>query len=203
MLTKLIVITLIALLHAQTCIGQSGTPVEWWVALKVPPKIGKSGFGYYDSTMKSGRFVYHDVKIDIGTTALTRTIEHLNGQALEQVAWNDEKPTGETSSSSAHAKGFMAFSTASAKGVFLSHSIPKYPAYVSSKINQTIGASQNVYGQSLLCMSLTLRELDYIASNLLITWPFVYESSVTKTATTQSLYKLSKSNFPQSSNKFE
>jgi hypothetical protein len=97
----------------------------------------------------------------------------------------------------------MAFSTASAKGVFLSHSIPKYPAYVSSKINQTIGASQNIYGQSLLCMSLTLRELDYIASHLLITWPFVYESSVTNTATTQSLYKLSKSNFPQSSNKFE
>ncbi len=65
---------LIAIINAQTCLGQLGTAVEWWLALKVPPKIGKSGFGYYDSTMKTGKFIYYDVKIDIGVTALTRTI---------------------------------------------------------------------------------------------------------------------------------
>lgn len=66
---------LLALGLSQVCIGQSGSAVEWWVALKVPPKIGKSGFGYYDSTMKTGKFVYHDAKIDVGSTALTRTID--------------------------------------------------------------------------------------------------------------------------------
>ena len=56
--------------------------MEWWVALKVPPKIGKTGFGYYDSTMKGAKFVYYDKKIDIGSTALTRTIDEINAQNL-------------------------------------------------------------------------------------------------------------------------
>lgn len=194
---------LLAIVLGQTCIGQSGVSVEWWVALKVPPKIGKTGFGYYDSTMRTGKFVYHDVKIDVGSTALTRTIDEINKQSLETVAWNDEKPTGETSSSSAHSKGFMAISIPASKGVFVSHSIPKYPAFANGKINPTIAAAENVYGQDLVCMSLTLRELDYIASHLIITWPFVYEARVTNTTTTQSLFKLAKSNFPTSANKFE
>jgi hypothetical protein len=94
-MSKLILLTLLlAVTLSQTCIGQSGSPVEWWVALKVPPKIGKTGFGYYDSTMRTGKFVYHDAKIDVGVTALTKTIEALNSQNYEQVAWNDEKPSG-------------------------------------------------------------------------------------------------------------
>ncbi len=43
--------------------------------MKVPPKIGRTGFGYYDSTMKGGKFIYSDKKIDIGATALTKTID--------------------------------------------------------------------------------------------------------------------------------
>lgn len=38
---------------------------------------------------------------------------------------------------------------------------------------------------------------------MLITWPFVYEGSATNTTNTQSLFKLAKSNFPQSANHFE
>jgi hypothetical protein len=134
--------------------------------------------------MKTGKFVYYDVKIDVGTTSLTRTIELINSQNLEHVAWNDEKPSGETSSSSAHAKGFISYSLANSRGMFISHSIPKYPAYVNSKVVPTIAAAENVYGQDIVCMTLTLRELDYIASHLLITWPFVYEGRVTNTTNT-------------------
>ena len=55
----LIIILLIACGQGQTCIGQSGQPVAWWVVLKVPPKTGHSGYGYYDSTMKTGTFLYY------------------------------------------------------------------------------------------------------------------------------------------------
>lgn len=51
----------------------------------------------------------------------------------------------------------MAFSAANLKGVFVSHSIPKYPAYVNGKIVPTIAPGENVYGQDIVCMSLTLR----------------------------------------------
>ncbi len=37
----------------------------------------------------------------------------------------------------------------------------------------------------------------------MITWPFVYESYITNTTNTINLYRLSKSNFAQSANKFQ
>lgn len=74
--------TLILIGMGQTCIGQGGDEVEWWVVLKVPPNIGKTGFGYYDSTIKTGKFIYYDIKIDIGITALTQTIQYINNLNL-------------------------------------------------------------------------------------------------------------------------
>lgn len=62
--------------------------------MKVPPKIGKIGYGYYDSTMKSGKFIYVDAKIDAAGSLHYKTIEQINTQKLEHVAWNDEKPSG-------------------------------------------------------------------------------------------------------------
>ena len=82
-------LALSCLAFAQTCLKATGEPVQWWVILKVPPKIGKLGYGYYDSTMKTGKFVYYDAKVDLGTTAHTRTIEQINSQNLQRVAWND------------------------------------------------------------------------------------------------------------------
>jgi len=141
----------------QTCVKATGEAVQWWVIFKVPPKIGKTGYGYYDSTMKTGKFIYSDAKVDLGTTPLTKTFDQINSQNLQHVAWNDEKPSGETSSSSAHAKGLIAYSLSTSKGFFLDHSIPKYPEFANGKVNPVIGASQNVYGQHLACFSLTLK----------------------------------------------
>jgi hypothetical protein len=79
---------------SQTCLKSTGEPIEWWIILKVPPKIGKSGYAYYDSTMKTGKFIYHDVKVDLGNTPLTRTLNLINSNNLDHLAWNDEKPSG-------------------------------------------------------------------------------------------------------------
>lgn len=62
-----ITIILLSLLHAlksQGCLNYQGLPVDWWAALKVPPKIGKSGFGYYDSTYIRSEFNYIPSHID-------------------------------------------------------------------------------------------------------------------------------------------
>ncbi len=40
--------------ESQYCLNAAGEPVSWWVILKVPPMINNSGYGYYDSNMKSG-----------------------------------------------------------------------------------------------------------------------------------------------------
>lgn len=93
---------------------------------------------------------------------------------MEHVAWNDEKPEGQTSSAKAHSKGLIAYDIKNTNGFYLVHSIPKYPNFYSNLVDVTIGDSQNIYGQHLGCFTLALRYLDKIALNFLITQPFVY-----------------------------
>jgi len=190
-------------LNGQTCLKSTGEGVEWWVILKVPPKIGKVGYGYYDSKMRTGKFIYYDSKVDAGATALTKTLELINNNNLEHVAWNDEKPSGETSSTYAHSKGLIAYSLQAAKGFLISHSIPKYPMFSGGKVNPVIAASENVYGQDIACFSMNVKELDDLVNRLLITWPFVYEAKISNTAATTNLYKLGQSSFTSSSSLFD
>jgi len=41
-------------IFSQYCLNSAGEPVSWWIILKVPPMIGNSGYGYYDSNTKTG-----------------------------------------------------------------------------------------------------------------------------------------------------
>ena len=82
MIFLLITIFLAIHVKSQTCIGQSGQPVAWWVTLKVPPKTGHSGYGYYDSTMKTATFLYYSNDIDKGNTPLTLTFTEINNLNL-------------------------------------------------------------------------------------------------------------------------
>jgi len=72
----------IVLTNSQGCLNHVGSPVDWWVILKVPPKIGKSGFGYYDSTYKSGVFSYIPDHVDEGASGLTMTLHQINSLSL-------------------------------------------------------------------------------------------------------------------------
>ena len=94
----------------QTCLDLNGSTVDWWAVLKVPPKIGSSGFGYIDSKSQNTDFKYYPNHIDEGKTALTFTLNQINSKQLETVSWNDEKPTGQVSTTSAHSKGLISFS---------------------------------------------------------------------------------------------
>jgi len=59
MLRQLIAIALIILAACQSCLSPNGTPVHWWIVLKVPPKIGIEAYGYYDSIMHTSQFTLH------------------------------------------------------------------------------------------------------------------------------------------------
>lgn len=87
MLLVIAIFAIIVLSNAQNCLKSNGEPVAWWVIMKIPPKIGNIGFGYYDSTMKTSKFAYYDVMVDVGSTPLTKTEEQINSQNLQYVAW--------------------------------------------------------------------------------------------------------------------
>ena len=73
---------------SQGCLDVNGMPVSWWAILKVPPKIGKSGFGYFDSNSQGYGFKYIAEHVD-EKSALTQTLFQINTVPLYSVAWND------------------------------------------------------------------------------------------------------------------
>ena len=93
MISQWLIVILLCLSMAKvegmSCLNGAGEPVHWWIALKVPPKIGKSGYGYYDSALKTNTFLYLDSKIDEGNTPLTKTLASINADPVEHIAWND------------------------------------------------------------------------------------------------------------------
>lgn len=54
-----LLLSLLTLTLNQSCLNPIGQPVPWWVIIKVPPKTGHSGYGYYDEHMKTGQFIYN------------------------------------------------------------------------------------------------------------------------------------------------
>lgn len=57
---------------------------------------------------------------------------------MQSIAWNDQWPTGEQSSSKAHSKGVIAFDDKYQNGFYVGHSIPKYPMFYGFGVNHII-----------------------------------------------------------------
>jgi hypothetical protein len=54
----------------------------------------------------------------------------------------------------------------------------------------SINSAENIYGQHIMCLSLTLSMIDSIALKLMIIKPNKYHSTITSTASTTNLYNL-------------
>jgi deoxyribonuclease-2 len=77
-----------------------------------------------------------------------------------------------------HAKGVLIFNEVSA--VWIVHSIPHYPPKPSEK-QYYIKPGQCVYGQSMLCMSFSIDQLETIGNQLLYSYPQVYDFHIPET----------------------
>ena len=88
-----------------------------------------------------------------------------------------------------HTKGVIIFDETSV--VWLVHSIPHYPPKPSAKA-YAINPSQCVYGQSMVCLSMSVDQLEKISQQLLYTFPQVYDYYIP-----QSLQKVNDNAFKQ------
>ena len=61
--------------------------------------------------------------------------------------------------------------------IWIVHSIPHFPPKASTQ-QYSINPSQCIYGQSMLCMSLSLDMLEQIGEQLLYNYPQVYDSYI-------------------------
>jgi deoxyribonuclease-2 len=95
--------------------------------------------------------------------------------------YNDQEPGGNSSSSYAHAKGILGWT--SSGGFWLIHSMPLFPNPPASG-NFSIPDSARIYGQSFLCVSVDAANLNIIASQLQYAKPQIYASHLPATTAT-------------------
>lgn len=142
---------------AISCLDERGKPVDSWVALKAA-----NSWSYY--YMSGTTWVKSAFGLSQGTQGMVmRTSQQAYGSGVMTGIYNDEvSGGGSVSSSHAHAKGILA--TDGKAAFWIVHSMPKWPATKSGP-----GPfDSNRYAQSLMCISVSAKTADTIASNLMV-----------------------------------
>lgn len=170
--------------------------------INTPKAILQAEYIYFDSSFTSSNFQTYTDQPGASNTALGRTMVQINDLNLQSIAWNDEKPNGSTSSSSAHSKTVIAQNPSSNLGFIIDHSLPSYPSFTKNLVNFAIGDSQRIYGQHVFCMSLTTTQIEEISINIRTIKPYVYQSNVPSVTNSPNLYALGSSVASLSSSNF-
>ena len=164
-----------------SCLDESGTPVDSWVALKQP---SGTYYYYYDSAKQEFHLSSYSMN-DTENGALTWTTQQLwSGQATTYAIFNDEEP-GETNYSYTygHTKGYFALADDDS-GFYVTHSVPLYPVGPgSSSTYLGLGSNAWMYAQNALCLSVNGATLDALAYKFHLNRPLVYDSRISATAT--------------------
>jgi deoxyribonuclease-2 len=141
-------------------------------------KYIKQGSAYTFITNGNQQWSFSDLSLNSTDSLAGRTLAPLYettiGQAnLGYILYNDQ--ADKVTIIKGHTKGVILFNENSA--VWLVHSIPHYPPKPSTKMYM-INPSQCVYGQSMLCMSVGIDQLELIGQQLLFNDPQVYDSNI-------------------------
>ena len=133
---------------------------------------------------------------DTTVGALAHTSNQMWSSKLEFIAFNDSPPSNTTepepdsedtveadpNASTGHTKGFIAWSTTLGTGFWLTHSAPQFPLTPEQASSfQGLGDNAYTYGQHLLCVSMTMDELNVLAGQLIQNQPDVYSTFVSTT----------------------
>jgi len=187
----LLFIVTITLVSAKlSCLNRDGNALPWFTKIKFPGSLTKTNPRYAYLDQKSG-FNFEIIQgtlSDGQTQPLTRTIRAINEVPAANknlLVFNDEIPLkwmnnhNLQASSDAHAKGIIAFDSASQTGVYIMHSIPSFP-YLDRNtgiMNTSIPNSGLQYGQHIYCISLDKEILGHLLNNIPLQKPCTYFAS--------------------------
>jgi deoxyribonuclease-2 len=178
---------------ALSCTDSSGAPADFWFGLKsggctnassplcsyfasYPPALpGALGTLAFTASLAGG------AASALGATLSALAAARLANATLAVVHWNDDPPArflplpSTPGSFNAHAKGVLAADAAG--GVWLTHSWPHFPDSLAFAPAWGIGEASTIYGQSFLCVSLPLPQVERLAAALLRMEPRVYDAA--------------------------
>jgi len=163
------------------CKNERGESVDWFIVYKLPelPSSSKSmekeGLAHvYMDESTQGQWRQSSVSFDSENHAVGHTLAQLYNRGKDDfyVMYNDEMPSGKTSSTKGHAKGVAMFDQSS--GFWLLHSVPKFPPAKS----YSFPTGGQKFGQMLLCVSFPYESLKDIGDQLNLYEPNIYASSL-------------------------
>lgn len=198
-----------------TALDESGKPVDWWFIYKVPQLGAGAGtdaatgyeYVYYDATIDGNKdprkknIAKSPYLLNGGKGALNLTLDSVFKNfkkpppTVGWILYNDEMPGDvglKDDGSRGHTKGVIAFDTASKTAYWLLHSWPKFadPGALKDPTPK--------YGQTYLCLSLTIDTAREIAGQMIIHQePQVYIPHVDKLDKKDPLYLLAQGPGPK------
>ena len=153
-----------------SCLNEDGDAVDYWYVMKGPNGADSWILEDGASSFKAGE------AMTSSKNAVVRTLAQVYGSLPSSHAYtmyNDETDEGKKSETRGHSKGVVLFDEA--QGFWLIHSLPRYPARVSSGY---AGLPDDTWGQSFVCVTLASSKLDDVGEQLMLHWPQHYDSSI-------------------------
>ena len=166
-----------------SCLDESGKPVDWSIAYKLPHKIPnpvQEGFGYLYMDANTGGFITSKFSAADKSSSMGATLQQVYGNAKQQagslayVFYNDENPDGKEFFDYGHSKGALAFNTEG--GFWLVHSVPKYPNRVEDGYGYPHSGAY--YGQMFFCVNFNSSAFDTIGNQLRFNGPHIHDANL-------------------------
>ncbi|XP_062560248.1 plancitoxin-1 [Armigeres subalbatus] len=163
------------------CRDEDNNLVDWYYLYKLPEaaadhpsKNATSGLHYaFITSQSSTGWQISEKNINQSESIPGRTLEPLflgESNELLKILYNDEPPKGETDGTRGHTKGVVA--TDGTTGFWLIHSVPKYPPMLNESYHYPDTGKH--YGQSFLCFSVGVDQMETIGQQLIMNEPHVY-----------------------------
>ena len=157
----------------KVCRNPSGTEVDWYVIFFMPQTASsdnKIHYGYFDNTQKTLNYYLYEESTFPPTRITSYVTSDPKATDFNYFFWNDDLTTKDGSSKSAsseraHAKGSLVYDKNN--GVFLLHSLPRFPTRTSdNEILTELPSNAGVYGQHFLCITVSKTTAEKIAELL-------------------------------------
>ncbi|KAK5643577.1 hypothetical protein RI129_007422 [Pyrocoelia pectoralis] len=172
---------ILGLLHCKSyalqCMDQNNNPVDWYVIYKLPQvkhanNLIAEGVAYtYITSNDISDWKLSSTSINDSNSIVAHTLKPLYTDKNNlYILYNDENPDGSVNFNKGHTKGIVLGNNNG--GIWLIHSVPRFP---SLDTHQYVYPSNGVtFGQSFLCISLNVENLDLVGTQLLYNVPNMY-----------------------------
>ncbi|VEN59183.1 unnamed protein product [Callosobruchus maculatus] len=180
----LIVLSTLHITFATQCRNENDEPVDWFYAYKLPTIkhhssniLLKNGVAYAFMTSEDhSDWRFSNVSINSTDSIIGKTLKGLyeTENELFYVLYNDQPPQRRSSEDKGHNKGVIL--AENQVGFWLIHSVPHFPDIQDKAY--TFPRTGTVFGQSFLCITLDLKNLDIVGIQLQYNKPYIYNTNI-------------------------